>query len=239
VGQHHHGHRARAQGDRRRCVRLTSPLLLRADGTKFGKSEAGKNVWLDASRTSPFKMYQFLSTVTTPHAAVAALLHLPRPRRDRRARRGHRPAPPGAPGPARPRQRGRDLGARREAAAKSAERAGEALFSESIAELDEATLLEVVEDAPSSTWSREELLAGVDAGRTVGRSSSPSPRVRPVDSSNKAGSTSTTCARRPNARLGQDALHGRYVVLRRGAAPDAPRGGGVIRRAWCWRPVAA
>ena len=47
-------------------------------------------------------------------------------------------------------------------AAVKAERAGEALFSEAIAELDEATLLEVVADAPSSVWSREELRVGID-----------------------------------------------------------------------------
>jgi tyrosyl-tRNA synthetase len=37
----------------------TMPLITRADGAKFGKSEKG-NVWLDAARTSPYEMYQFL-----------------------------------------------------------------------------------------------------------------------------------------------------------------------------------
>ncbi len=37
---------------------LTSPLLTKADGTKFGKSESG-NIWLDATMTSPYKFYQF------------------------------------------------------------------------------------------------------------------------------------------------------------------------------------
>ena len=36
----------------------TCPLIKKADGTKFGKSEAG-NVWLDASMTSPYRFYQF------------------------------------------------------------------------------------------------------------------------------------------------------------------------------------
>ena len=38
---------------------LTTPLIKKADGTKFGKSEGG-NVWLDPERTSPYKFYQFL-----------------------------------------------------------------------------------------------------------------------------------------------------------------------------------
>ena len=37
---------------------VTTPLLTKADGAKFGKSESG-NVWLDAERTSPYKFYQF------------------------------------------------------------------------------------------------------------------------------------------------------------------------------------
>jgi len=37
---------------------LTAPLVTKADGTKFGKSEAG-NVWLDPDFTSPYKFYQF------------------------------------------------------------------------------------------------------------------------------------------------------------------------------------
>ena len=37
---------------------LTFPLVTKADGTKFGKSESG-NVWLDPRRTSPYKFYQF------------------------------------------------------------------------------------------------------------------------------------------------------------------------------------
>jgi tyrosyl-tRNA synthetase len=37
---------------------LTCPLITKADGSKFGKSESG-NVWLDAKKTSPYKFYQF------------------------------------------------------------------------------------------------------------------------------------------------------------------------------------
>ena len=37
---------------------ITTPLLTKADGSKFGKSEGG-NIWLDAKRTSPYRFYQF------------------------------------------------------------------------------------------------------------------------------------------------------------------------------------
>lgn len=47
----------------RRVHGLTAPLIVRADGTKFGKSE-GENIWLDGERTSPFRMYQFFLNVS-------------------------------------------------------------------------------------------------------------------------------------------------------------------------------
>ncbi len=37
---------------------MTAPLITKSDGSKFGKSEGG-NVWLDATRTSPYQFYQF------------------------------------------------------------------------------------------------------------------------------------------------------------------------------------
>lgn len=42
---------------------LTTPLITKADGSKFGKSEGG-NVWLDAEKTSPYKFYQFWLNTT-------------------------------------------------------------------------------------------------------------------------------------------------------------------------------
>jgi len=50
---------------------LTFPLLLKADGSKFGKSEEG-NIWLDPEKTSPYKFYQFLRQ--TPDEEVIMLL---------------------------------------------------------------------------------------------------------------------------------------------------------------------
>lgn len=50
---------------------LTMPLITKADGTKFGKSETG-TVWLDPSKTSPYALYQFL--VNTEDAKVIEYL---------------------------------------------------------------------------------------------------------------------------------------------------------------------
>lgn len=46
------------QAEEHLAYALTTPLVTKADGTKFGKSESG-NVWLDAGMTSPYQFYQF------------------------------------------------------------------------------------------------------------------------------------------------------------------------------------
>ena len=47
--------RRKGQGE---AFAMTTPLITKADGSKFGKSESG-NVWLDSGRTSPYKFYQY------------------------------------------------------------------------------------------------------------------------------------------------------------------------------------
>jgi tyrosyl-tRNA synthetase len=47
---------------------LTCPLITKADGTKFGKTESG-NVWLDPEKTTPYQFYQFWLNVSDEDAA--------------------------------------------------------------------------------------------------------------------------------------------------------------------------
>ncbi|HEY0655703.1 MAG TPA: tyrosine--tRNA ligase [Chryseosolibacter sp.] len=57
--------RRKADGD---AFALTTKLITKADGTKFGKSEGG-NVWLDPKRTSPYKFYQYWLNVSDEDAS--------------------------------------------------------------------------------------------------------------------------------------------------------------------------
>ena len=52
--------RRKASGD---AFALTTKLIKKSDGTKFGKSESG-NIWLDRNKTSPYKFYQFWLNVS-------------------------------------------------------------------------------------------------------------------------------------------------------------------------------
>ena len=197
---------------------LTVPLLLRADGRKFGKSESGnENVWLDPARTSPFAMHQFLlnsDDVVTPrllryytflsHDEISeldeAISAAPQERRAQRVLANHVVAM-----------------IHGEAAAQSAERAGRALFGQEIQSLDEATLLEIVADAPSSTLTRAELAAGVDAADLLARCELASSKAEArrfleqggvyLNNERIDGSSPIDAAA---------ALHDRYLVLRRG-----------------------
>ncbi|MBQ9153205.1 MAG: tyrosine--tRNA ligase [Solobacterium sp.] len=55
------------EGEEARAFGITSPLITKSDGSKFGKSE-GKNVWLDPERTNAYEFYQFW--VNTPDSDI-------------------------------------------------------------------------------------------------------------------------------------------------------------------------
>ncbi len=197
---------------------LTMPLLLRADGKKFGKSESGnESVWLDAARTSPYALYQFLlnsDDVITPqllrfytfltHEEIleldTALASAPQDRRAQRAL-AHEIV----------------TMVHDESAARAAARAGAALFSEEIRELDEATLLQIVADAPSSSLSRAELMDGVDVAELLARCELASSKAEARRFVEQGGVYVNNERVAVSAALNVSALlHDRYLVLRRG-----------------------
>lgn len=51
------------EGVEAKAFALTIPLLLKADGTKFGKTAEGGSVWLDPKKTTPYEFYQFWANV--------------------------------------------------------------------------------------------------------------------------------------------------------------------------------
>jgi tyrosyl-tRNA synthetase len=197
---------------------LTTPLVLKADGTKFGKTESG-TVWLDRDRTSPYQLYQFF--LRSEDAVVGTYLRyftfLPageileldqatvdRPE-ERRAQR------------ALARQVCSLVHGDRET--EGAEQAAAALFGGEVAHLEERTVLDVFGDAPSTTLSRSLLdgsgVALVDLLVDTGL----------LDSRGKARTTiSQGGAYVNNHRVeevdrhldGADLIAGRYLLLRRG-----------------------
>jgi tyrosyl-tRNA synthetase len=135
---------------------LTTPLVVKADGTKFGKTESG-TVWLDAERTSPYQLYQFFlrsedAVVGTylryftflDHGTIVALDEATASRPERRE--AHR-------------ELARQVCTLVHGTTETerAERAADALFSEAVGGLDERSILDVFADAPSTTTPRTRL----------------------------------------------------------------------------------
>ena len=66
-GKHHYRCRIDSPYQWGEVFALTCPLITKADGGKFGKTESG-NIWLDARYTSPYKFYQFWLNVSDSDA---------------------------------------------------------------------------------------------------------------------------------------------------------------------------
>jgi tyrosyl-tRNA synthetase len=132
---------------------LTVPLLTKADGSKFGKTESGA-VWLTADRTSPYAFYQFW--VNAGDAEVIGLLKtftlLERAQIE--AIEAEHAAAPERRAAQRALAEQVTLLVHGEAAVAQAKRSAEALFSGNVAGLDAESLSQVFEDAPASEHSK-------------------------------------------------------------------------------------
>ena len=204
---------------------LTTPLVLKADGSKLGKSESG-NVWLSAARTSPFALYQFF--LNSADAMVGAYLRF-------YTFLSHEEIEAlDAETAAHPQRRAAQRAlawevvslVHGEAEAIKCEEASAALFGEEIAALGEDMLLAVTEGAPSTHIGREIFVGGlllIDALEQSGLATSRSDARRTIDG---GGAYVNNVKQSDVGRtLGtDDLLHDRYIVLRKG-----PRGVHVLR----------
>jgi tyrosyl-tRNA synthetase len=196
---------------------LTTPLVLKADGTKFGKTESG-TVWLDAARTSPYQLYQFFfrsedAVVGTylryftflSHEAIAELDEATASHPERRQAQ---------------RELARQVCSLVHGADETdrAEQAAAALYGEGLDQLDERSLLDVFADAPSTEVPRHRLDAGltvVDLLVETGLLPSKGQARTLIES----GGAYVNNRRQGDASQvigADDLLAGRYVVLRRG-----------------------
>jgi len=207
-----------------RAFALTAPLVTRADGGKFGKTEAGA-VWLSHRRpsgepgTSPYAYYQFWLNASDDDVRPYLLFFTDLPPREvdeLMTRHGEAPH-----------QREAQRTLAREAttllhgeeALRHAEEASQALFSGDVRGLDAEMLDEVFASVPSSRHAKDELsgdgasLVEVLAGTPLAGSKSEARRHL------QAGAVSVNGERveDPHAHLAtDDLLHGAVILLRRG-----------------------
>ncbi|MFN0091803.1 MAG: tyrosine--tRNA ligase [Acidimicrobiales bacterium] len=201
----------------RRVHGLTWPLLTKPDGTKYGKTAAGDQIWLGAHRMSPYRFYQawigvedaelrklLLQLTFLEPAEVDALLV------------EHDAAPH------------RRIGQRRlaveltslvhgEEQARRAVQASEILFGGPLADASEAALGALVGEAPSTPLARTRLAGGLDPLELFVESRLASSKGDARRTLDQRG-LSLNDERLEPGRLveASDLLHGRYLVLRRG-----------------------
>ncbi len=142
---------------------LTCPLITKADGGKFGKTESG-NVWLDPKRTSPYKFYQFWLNVSDEDAAKYIKIFTTLSREEIENLIAEQAADPGM----RPLQKrlAREITTMVHSAedCDAAVEASQILFNPKAAEalhrLDETTLLDIMDGVPQFTVSRNAVVSG-------------------------------------------------------------------------------
>ena len=141
---------------------LTCPLITKADGGKFGKTESG-NVWLDRRYTSPYKFYQFWLNVTDADAEKYIKIFTTLTREEVEDLVKAQQADPGQ----RPLQKrlAQEITTmvHSEADYLAAVEASQILFNpkatEALRKLDETTLLEVMDGVPRFTVSRQDIIS--------------------------------------------------------------------------------
>jgi tyrosyl-tRNA synthetase len=196
---------------------LTFPLVTTSSGSKFGKTEAG-TVWLDAKLTSPYRFYQFWFN-TDDRDVITYLKYftwLSRAEIEELEQ-----AVRTSPG-----DRAAQVRLAREVtslmhgttALERAERASRALFGEEISNLSAEELLDVFQEAPSSRLEKAKLAGGISIVELAvhsGLAPSKNEARRLVESggvylnNRRVGDTKKMLSL-------SDALHGRFLVLRRG-----------------------
>ncbi len=197
---------------------LTSPLLTTADGKKLGKTVRGA-VYLDAAKTSPYQFYQYWIRMDDRDAPRMLRMLTTRTLEEIEAvekTTAERPEQQAAQ-----KMLSMELTSlvHGEQAALDAKRASEALFGREIAELDEATLLDVMSEAPSTEVSATSFEGDGKALVDLLVETSLSGSKGAARNDLKGGGIYVN-----NRRVGEvgaavkagDALHGKYVVLRKG-----------------------
>ena len=204
---------------------LTVPLVTKADGGKFGKTETGA-IWLtgpsdgetSSQRTTAYAMHQFW--LNTADADVGRFLRtftlldqdaIESIEAEHEAEPGRRIAQRALADAATALVHGADE-------AEAAERAGKALFSGDIADLPERTLMDVLADVPSSDHERSSLHGeGVDLIELLIETKLAKSK-REAREFVANGSVSINGSKCPEGRrvTTGDLLHGRLIALRRG-----------------------
>ena len=201
---------------------ITCPLITKADGTKFGKTEGG-NVWLDPKRTSPYKFYQFWLNVSDEDAAKYIKIFTDLTQEEIAKLEEEQAADPGL----RPLQKrlAKEITTIVHSAAdyEMAVEASQILFSNKandiLHKIDESTLLSVFEGVPQFEISKAKLEEGIPAISLLTDEAAVFPSKGEMKKMTQGGGVSINKEKLTdqNATIGTaDLLNGKYILAQRG-----------------------
>ncbi|MDR2148206.1 MAG: tyrosine--tRNA ligase [Tannerella sp.] len=156
----------RVEGPDAEAFALVSPLITKADGGKFGKTESG-NVWLDRRYTTPYKFYQFWLNVSDEDASKYIKIFTLLNQEETAALEKEQAEAPHLRALQKRLAQEVTVMVHSREDYETAVEASQILFgnstSEALKKLDEDTLLSVFEGVPQFEISKDELSAGVKA----------------------------------------------------------------------------
>ena len=201
---------------------LTCPLITKADGGKFGKTESG-NIWLDARYTSPYKFYQFWLNVSDADAEKYLKIFTFLTKEEIEALAAEHAQNPGA----RPLQKrlAREVTVmvHGEDNYNAAVEASAILFSnearEALMRLDEGTLLDIFEGVPSFSVAKADVEAGIPLLEFLATSTKVFPSKGEARKMVQGNGVSINKEKVTDPNLNVDAsmlIAGRYILVQRG-----------------------
>ncbi len=201
---------------------ITCPLITKADGGKFGKTESG-NVWLDPKRTSPYKFYQFWLNVSDADAAKYIKIFTDLSQEEIQALEQEQERDPGL----RPLQKrlAKEITTMVHSAQdyEMAVEASQILFSNKakdiLHKIDEDTLLSVFEGVPQFEVSRDALNGGVPAINLLTDDAAVFPSKGEMRKMTQGGGVSINKEKIADPNMTIDAsflLNDKYILAQRG-----------------------
>ena len=201
---------------------LTCPLITKADGGKFGKTESG-NIWLDPEYTSPYKFYQFWLNVTDADAEKYIKIFTFLSREEVEDLVAEHNENPGARALQKRLAKEVTVMVHGEENYNAAVEASQILFSnkakEALQKLDEKTLLDIFEGVPTSHISRESLNSDRPLLELLAVDTNVFPSKGEARKMIQGGGVSINKEKvtDPNAVINADALlNGKYILAQRG-----------------------
>ncbi|KIO76278.1 tyrosyl-tRNA synthetase [Pedobacter lusitanus] len=208
--------------DRGTAYGLTTQLIKKSDGTKFGKTESGA-IWLDPEKTSPYKYYQFWLNATDSDARAWIRIFTLLTQQELEKLEAEHDAAPHLRILQKALATDITIRTHSEAALETAVKTSEFLFGNGslsfLESLSPAHILEIFEGVPQFAISREELAAGIDVATLLAEKTTVFPSKGEVKKTIQGGGLSINkekVAEVTASYTASNLINGQYIIVQKG-----------------------